>query len=109
MWETPPYPLARSRPHPLSPLHAVRSDRMPAQLTRRIEQIAEALVDADIDLAVEVAGLVEQSKARAWKGQVLVEWERDEDAGGCLLRPDLIERLLKLGATFIEDRNTVKL
>jgi hypothetical protein len=33
-----------------------------------------------------------------WRGQVLVDWEPDETAGDCLLRPHLLRRLIALHA-----------
>lgn len=56
------------------------------------------LNDAEADLALSMGGLVERSSARVWHGQVLVDWERDDDAGGCLLHPELVVRLGRLGA-----------
>lgn len=74
-----------------------------ASLAAWMERMAAALGDADVRLVVEMGGLREVTEARAWQGQVLVEWERDEDAGGCLLRPELVRRLALLGARVTED------
>jgi hypothetical protein len=60
--------------------------------------MSDALHDADVQLQLQLGGYREDSEARAWKGQVLVDWEADEEAGGCLLRPEVVGRLLNLGA-----------
>ncbi len=56
------------------------------------------LQNAEGDLTVQMGGLTEPSRVHVWQGQVLVDWERDEEAGGCLLRPALVRRLVQLGA-----------
>lgn len=65
-----------------------------------------ALTDADVQLQIEIGGLREGATARMWQGQVLVDWERDDDAGGCLLRPHLVRRLVELGARVVEESPT---
>src|SRR5205823_12979552 len=57
-----------------------------------------ALADAQADLVTTLGGQIEQTSARVWRGQVLIDWEPDEQAGGCLLRPELVQRLLALHA-----------
>jgi len=58
----------------------------------------ESLVDGYADLDLEIGGHHERTQARLAHGQVLVDWERDDTAGGCLLRPALVRRLLLLNA-----------
>ncbi len=58
----------------------------------------QALVDGYADLDLEIGGHHELSRARLARGQVFVDWERDESAGGCLLRAALVRRLLLLNA-----------
>src|SRR5579859_2112828 len=60
--------------------------------------VAAALADADADLATDLGGHHEITSARLWRNQVLVDWEPDPQAGGCLLRPDLVRRLVALHA-----------
>jgi hypothetical protein len=59
----------------------------------------EPLADGYAELDTEIGGHRESAQARLWRGQVLVDWERDEAAGGCLVRPELVQRLLALNAT----------
>jgi hypothetical protein len=56
------------------------------------------LADADAELVTVLGGHREVTQARLWQGKVLVEWESDEQAGGCLLRPELVRRLIALHA-----------
>jgi hypothetical protein len=58
----------------------------------------EALVDGYAELDLEIGGHHELTRARLAHGQVLVDWERDDAAGGCLLRAALVRRLLLLNA-----------
>ena len=44
------------------------------------------------------ATTTKSTAARLWRSQVLVDWEPDPQAGGCLLRPDLLRRLVALHA-----------
>ncbi len=64
-----------------------------------LRRMDAALADADAEITVALGGLVETISARVWMGQVMVEWERDESAGGLLLHPRLVERLAALGGT----------
>jgi hypothetical protein len=57
-----------------------------------------AVADADAELTTVLGGQRDSVRARLWRGQVLVDWEPDELAGGCLLRPALIRRLIALHA-----------
>lgn len=70
-----------------------------AALEDALRRMALALEDADARLRVAMGGHEETVEARVWRGQVLVDWERDDEAGGCLLRPGLVERLAALGAS----------
>jgi hypothetical protein len=63
-----------------------------------LERMEEALVGATAELRFEMGGHQEVTQARLARGQVLVDWERDDAAGGCLLRPALVRRLLLLNA-----------
>jgi hypothetical protein len=60
--------------------------------------VETALLDADATLWTELGEQREQSTARLWRGQVLIDWEPDGRAGDCLLRPELLRRLLALHA-----------
>jgi hypothetical protein len=60
--------------------------------------VEAALVDADADLSTDLGNHHEVTSARLWRNQVLVDWEPDPQAGGCLLRPDLLRRLVALSA-----------
>ena len=55
--------------------------------------VEAALDDADADLATDLGGRREASAARLWHGQVLIDWQPDDQAGDCLLRPDLLRKL----------------
>ena len=57
-----------------------------------------SLADADAQLITVLGGQREETRVRLWRGQVLVDWEPDEHAGGCLLRPVLVRRLVALHA-----------
>ncbi len=63
-----------------------------------LARMEEAVADGYADLTLSMGGSDESSTARLWQGQVLVDWERDEVAGGCLLRPPLVRKLLALHA-----------
>jgi hypothetical protein len=60
--------------------------------------IQAALMDADASLSTDLGGQRTHTSARLWRGQVLVDWEPDARAGDCLLRPDLLRRLIDLHA-----------
>jgi hypothetical protein len=56
------------------------------------------VADADAELTTVLGGQRDSVRARLWRGQVLVDWEPDDSAGGCLLRPNLLRRLIALHA-----------
>ena len=56
------------------------------------------LADADAELSTDLGDHHELTSARLWRNQVLVDWEPDPRAGGCLLRLDLLRRLVALHA-----------
>lgn len=64
----------------------------------RLDSVEVALADADADLSTDLGGHHELTSARLWRGQVLVDWEPDAQAGGCLLRSALLRRLVALHA-----------
>jgi hypothetical protein len=57
-----------------------------------------ALADGHAELTTALGGIREVTRARLWQGKVLVDWEPDEAAGGCLLHPALVRRLISLHA-----------
>ena len=63
-----------------------------------LARMEAALANGVAHLTLEMGGYRESTDARLWQGAVLVDWERDETAGGCLLRPALARRLIALGA-----------
>jgi hypothetical protein len=60
--------------------------------------VEAAVADGDVELTTVLGGQREFSQARLWRGQVLVDWEPDAQAGGCLIRPGVLRRLVALGA-----------
>jgi hypothetical protein len=73
------------------------------ELSARLESVEAAVADADAALTTDIGGQHEKTSARLWRGQVLVDWEPDAAAGGCLLRPDLLRRLMALHPRLVED------
>jgi hypothetical protein len=69
----------------------------------RLASVEATLADADANLATDLGGHREQTSARLWRGQVLVDWEPDPQAGGCLLRPTLLRRLIALHADAVSE------
>ena len=71
-----------------------------------LARVEAALQDADATLTTSVGGQRELTEVRLWRGQVLVDWEPEARAGGCLLRVDLLRRLaaLQARAHFSEQR-----
>src|SRR5260370_15210964 len=67
-------------------------------LQASLASVEAALADADADLSTDLGDYHEVTTARLWRNQVLVDWEPDSQAGGCLLRPDLLRRLVALHA-----------
>lgn len=63
-----------------------------------LERMLAAVADGDARLSTRLGGHHEQTTARLWRGQVLVDWEPDPTAGGCLVRPDRLRRLAALHA-----------
>ena len=68
-------------------------------LSAALDSIEAALLDADVVLATDLSGYRQETRARTWRGQVLVDWEPDAEAGDCLLRPALVRRLIALHAS----------
>jgi hypothetical protein len=75
-------------------------------LEARLASVEAALADADADLSTDLGGHHELTSARLWRGQVLVDWEPDSQAGGCLLRLALLRRLVALHAD-VQDEDGV--
>src|SRR5215207_10094086 len=76
----------------------------------RLAGIEGALADSLVELSTDLGGHHEVTSARLWRGQVLVDWEPDETAGDCLLRPHLLRRLIALHAQVdVTDANLVRL
>jgi hypothetical protein len=74
-----------------------------------LDNVAAALTDADAELWTDLGGHHEATRARLWRGQVLVDWEPDAQAGGCLLRVDLLRRLVALHAHLELDGETLRI
>ena len=68
------------------------------ELERCLASVEQALHDADATLSIRLGDHHETATARLWRGQVLVDWEPDAQAGGCLLRVALLRRLIALHA-----------
>src|SRR5215831_14135415 len=68
----------------------------PGRMNEALAAIEAALQDGDARLSTTLGGRQELTVARLWRGQVLVDWEPDPRAGDCLLRMDLLRRLLDL-------------
>jgi hypothetical protein len=68
-----------------------------------------ALADAEAELTTLLGGHRELTSARVWQGQVLVDWEPDELAGGCLLHPGLVRRLVALHGSIESGRDVLRL
>jgi hypothetical protein len=64
----------------------------------RLASVDDALADGRAQLTTNLGGHHELTSARLWRGDVLVDWEPDATAGGCLLRPALLRRLIALHA-----------
>jgi len=64
----------------------------------RLASIEQALEDGDATLSIQLGDHHEVTTARLWRGQVLVDWEPDLQAGGCLLRVAQLRRLITLHA-----------
>lgn len=66
----------------------------PALSTTWLEAVQAAVEDGDAELATDLGGRRESTAARLWHGQVLIDWQPDDQAGDCLLRPVLLRKLL---------------
>ena len=71
--------------------------------------VEAALANADAELSTDLGGHLENTTARLWRGQVLVDWEPDPSAGGCLLRAELLRRLVDLNAHVELDGDQVRI
>jgi hypothetical protein len=69
-----------------------------------LTRMGAVLANAQAEISLTMGGYTDVTVARLWQGDVLVEWERDDFAGGCLLRPALVRRLVILGATVERDQ-----
>jgi hypothetical protein len=67
-------------------------------LETALASVEAALLDADVRLLTDLGDRREVTTARLWRGQVLVDWEADAQAGDCLLRVGLLRRLVDLHA-----------
>lgn len=74
-----------------------------------LQVVAAALEDADARLVTDLGGSREVTSARLWRGQVLVDWQPDEQAGGSLLRVELLRALVASGAKTSVATNEVTL
>src|ERR1700682_580494 len=63
-----------------------------------LASVEAALADADADLTTDLGDHHEVTRARLWRNQVLVDWEPDPQAGGCLLRVDLLRGITAFSA-----------
>jgi hypothetical protein len=59
-----------------------------------LARVEVALLDADARLSTDLGDRQEVAVARLWRGQVLVDWEADTQAGDCLLRVELLRQLV---------------
>jgi hypothetical protein len=79
------------------------------EVTAGLASVEAALGDGDANLSTDLGGHRETTTARLWRGQVLVDWEPDRTAGGCLLRPDLLRRLVALHAQVDAEAETLRI
>jgi hypothetical protein len=73
----------------------------------RLAALEATLADADVVLSTDLGGYQQRTQARVWRGQVLVDWEPDREAGDLLLRPELLRRLIALHATVQIDEQSL--
>jgi hypothetical protein len=79
-------------------------------LETRLASVEAALANADAALTTSLGSHQETTSVRLWRGQVLVDWEPDTSAGGCLLRPELLRRLVALHAQVdLSDANMLRI
>ena len=74
-----------------------------------LARVEAATLDSEVELTTQLGGQRELAHARLWRGQVLIDWEVDDQAGGCLVRPELLRRLVALGAQVQTMRDSVQL
>lgn len=74
-----------------------------------LASVEAAVADSVAELATDLGGHHELTSARLWRGQVLVDWEPDAQAGGCLLRPALLRRLIALHADVDHDGDVLRI
>jgi len=60
-----------------------------------LSAVEAALEDADAELITDLGGRQEVTSARLWRGQILVDWQPDAQAGDCLLRPAVLRHLVE--------------
>src|SRR5215471_11009741 len=72
-----------------------------------LASVEQALQDGDATLSTDLGDHHETTSARLWHGQVLVDWEPDTQAGGCLLRVELMRRLIALQAVITQSADNV--
>jgi hypothetical protein len=79
-------------------------------LESALASVEAALLDADARLSTDLGDRREVTTARLWRGQVLVDWEADTQAGDCLLRVALLRQLVELRAQtrFAGDELTIQ-
>jgi hypothetical protein len=75
----------------------------PDELEPFLARMETVLANGEAQISLTMGGYTDVTTARLWQGDVLVDWERDDFAGGCLLRPSLVRRLVVLGATIEGD------
>jgi hypothetical protein len=74
-----------------------------------LASVERALEDGDATLSIHLGDHHETATARLWRGQVLIDWEPDLQAGGCLLRVALLRRLIALHARVALSDNALTL
>jgi len=74
-----------------------------------LARVEAALMDSQAQITTTLGGIRETTAARLWQGKVLVDWEADEAAGGCLLQPALARRLVSLHARVERQPDQVRL
>src|SRR5438067_6937184 len=74
-----------------------------------LDSVEVAVANADAELSTDLGGHHELTSARLWRGQVLVDWEPDPRAGGCLLRPAMLRRLIALHADVAHDGDVLRI
>src|SRR5437660_3887093 len=80
-----------------------------ADVAACLDSVEAGLANADAQLTTDLGGHHELTSARLWRGQVLVDWEPDPQAGGCLLRPALLRRLIALRANINSEADVLRI